>query len=169
LRHECKNYTFSQFDPSIPRGSIHPEQKHRSEDLEDLTFEDSSFDVVITQDVFEHIFRPDLAAKEISRTLKLGGAHILTTPLTQQNRPSRRRCRLEGEDVVELMPPIFHGNPMSASGSIVTVDWGYDILAYLAHYGQTSSSMYIYDDVERGLRAPLIEVIVCSKSVVPEI
>ncbi|WP_371419407.1 methyltransferase domain-containing protein [Bradyrhizobium sp. CCBAU 051011] len=35
-------------------------------------FADDTFDLVITQDVFEHIFRPDLAISDIARTLKIG-------------------------------------------------------------------------------------------------
>jgi hypothetical protein len=36
-----------------------------SEDLEALTFPDESFDLVITQDVFEHVLRPAKAFAEI--------------------------------------------------------------------------------------------------------
>jgi 2-polyprenyl-3-methyl-5-hydroxy-6-metoxy-1,4-benzoquinol methylase len=44
------------------------------------TFENESFDLVITSDVFEHL--PDVApaVREILRTLKPGGAHIFTVP-----------------------------------------------------------------------------------------
>jgi len=163
LRRECINYSFSQYDPSILPGSVHPDKGHRSEDLENLTFEGESFDIFVTQDVFEHLYHPDRAAKEIARVLRPGGAHILTTPLTQQNRASRRRCKLEDGARVDLLPPIFHGNPMSKDGSVVTVDWGYDILTYLSHHSGAVCSMYIYDDLNRGLRGQLMEVVVNSK------
>lgn len=169
LRRECRNYSFSQLDTSIPAGSIHPEKLHRSEDLENLTFADDEFDVVITQDVFEHLFNPDKAAKEIVRILKPGGAHILTTPLTRQNKPSRRRCSLVDGEIVNLLPPIYHGNPMSESGSIVTVDWGYDLLSFLTHHTGTSAIMFVIDDFENGLRAPLMEVVVNNKIPTPAI
>ena len=44
-----------------------------NQNLEKLTYEDESFDVVITQDVFEHINEPFQAFKEIARVLKPGG------------------------------------------------------------------------------------------------
>lgn len=44
-----------------------------NENLEQLTFPDASFDIFITQDVFEHIQRPREAFKEIARVLKSGG------------------------------------------------------------------------------------------------
>jgi hypothetical protein len=60
---ECPGYTTSFFDPSVPPGEQHPGRGYRCEDLEYLTFPDASFDLVLTQDVFEHIFRPDRAIK----------------------------------------------------------------------------------------------------------
>jgi 2-polyprenyl-3-methyl-5-hydroxy-6-metoxy-1,4-benzoquinol methylase len=45
-----------------------------------MTFGTEQFDLFITQDVMEHVFRPRLAVKEIMRVLKTGGAHIFTAP-----------------------------------------------------------------------------------------
>ena len=51
------------------------------------------------------------------------------------------------------MPAQFHGKPMSEQGSLVTVDWGFDLLDYLAwHYG-LSVAMHTIDDLTRGVRA----------------
>ncbi|MGF9759450.1 methyltransferase domain-containing protein [Microvirga sp. 0TCS3.31] len=168
LKRECRGYTYSQYDPSIPWGSTHA-NGHRSENLEEMTFENDSFDIFVTQDVFEHIFRPDLAAKEIARVLASSGAHIFTTPLVNQNRRSERRASLHDGRVIHHLPPVYHGNPMSKDGSLATIDWGYDILAYLSHHSGLSSHLYYFDDVSRGLHAPLIEVIVSSKVNVPSL
>lgn len=43
-------------------------------------FDDNSFDCVITSQVFEHVFTPDLFIKEIYRVLKPGGKLLLTVP-----------------------------------------------------------------------------------------
>jgi 2-polyprenyl-3-methyl-5-hydroxy-6-metoxy-1,4-benzoquinol methylase len=51
-----------------PPGSIVGE--YRNEDLERQTYADGSFDVVITQDVMEHIYDPSSAFREIARTLR---------------------------------------------------------------------------------------------------
>src|SRR6478735_3127278 len=52
---ECRNYIGSQYLPEKEPGSV-CEDGYVAQDLEAQTFADSSFDLVITQDVFEHIF-----------------------------------------------------------------------------------------------------------------
>lgn len=43
-------------------------------------FEDKSFDAVLTNQVFEHVFNPDNFMREIFRVLKPGGKLLLTVP-----------------------------------------------------------------------------------------
>ena len=45
-----------------------------------LKFPDNTFDVAVSTAVFEHLEKPDLAAKEAWRVLKPGGKLIITTP-----------------------------------------------------------------------------------------
>ncbi|MEJ0090072.1 MAG: class I SAM-dependent methyltransferase [Limisphaerales bacterium] len=88
LARECKAYLPTHFFPDIPRGQIH--KGFRCEDLLAQTFENESFDLVITSDVFEHLPDVGTAVNEIMRTLKPGGAHIFTVPWfrTKKNRGS---------------------------------------------------------------------------------
>ena len=51
LMHEHSKYIASQYNLNIPFGEIYLEYKYRSKDLENQTFEDERFDLVITQDV----------------------------------------------------------------------------------------------------------------------
>jgi ubiquinone/menaquinone biosynthesis C-methylase UbiE len=87
---ECPKYIPTYFFPNIPLGSF--QNGFRCEDLENLTFEDQSIDLHITQDVFEHVFDPGKAFREIARTLMPGGAQIFTAPLVNNNKSSRRRA-----------------------------------------------------------------------------
>jgi 2-polyprenyl-3-methyl-5-hydroxy-6-metoxy-1,4-benzoquinol methylase len=48
---------------------MHP-HGFRCEDIESLSFGNESFDLVITQDVMEHVLNPALAFAEIGRILK---------------------------------------------------------------------------------------------------
>src|SRR5579864_9055371 len=64
IRRECPGYIASQFFVDV---AIQLKDGQRSEDLENLTFEDRSFDLVITQDVFEHVLRPGKTFAEIAR------------------------------------------------------------------------------------------------------
>ena len=160
---ECSNYVKTQFDPALGFGNIHPTRGYRSEDLEHQTFEDESFDLVITQDVFEHLFHPDRAICEIARTLRPGGAHIMTVPLANHSKTSERRAALEDGAVRHLLPPSYHGNPMSHDGSLVTIDWGWDIVDYLTAHSGLSISVFDIDDLSRGISAVHCEVFVCRK------
>lgn len=84
LAKEAKRYSSSQFVPGTPFGAHDSRFNTRCESLEALTFPDRSFDLVITQDVMEHIPDPDRAFQEIARVLKPGGAHIFTVPLVRK-------------------------------------------------------------------------------------
>lgn len=43
-------------------------------------FQDSEFDSVVTNQVFEHVFHPDRFLREINRVLKVGGILLMTVP-----------------------------------------------------------------------------------------
>jgi hypothetical protein len=168
LKRECCNYTASFYDPSVPLGATHPEHGYRCENLESLTFSDASIDLVLTQDVFEHIFYPDLAIKEIERVLKPGGAYIMTVPIVMKSAPSERRASVDLNRAVSYLKDIqYHGNPIDEKGILVTIDWGYDILDYLNHHSSLQCTMIQIDDLSRGIHAEFIEVIVCRKGTVP--
>ena len=167
LRRECPSYLASQYDLAIPFGGMHSTGWYRSEDLEQQTLPDEAFDIVVTQDVFEHLFHPDRAIQEIARTLRPGGAHIMTVPIVNKSDPSHRRASIADGQVVHRMEAQYHGNPMSADGSLVTVDWGYDIADYLAHHSGLSTVLFHLDDLSQGIRAEYIEVVVSRKGSVP--
>ena len=163
MKNECAGYVFSQYDEELEFGRVHAEKGYRSEDLEKQTFESGIFDIVVTQDVFEHLFDPVAAAREIMRTLKPGGAHIFSVPIVRKSRPSMRRAEKIGSGVTHILEPQYHGNPMSSKGALVTIDWGYDILDILSKSGHPHSLFHI-DNIELGIRAELIEILVGRKS-----
>ncbi len=95
-----------------------------------MTFEDDSFDIVITQDVFEHIYHPQKAFQDVIRTLRPGGAHIFTIPIDGRTL-STTRAREEDGSLTYILPPQYHGNPIDPNGSVVITDWGTDIVEYI--------------------------------------
>ena len=174
LARECARYLASQFEPDKAPGAVVeatnlPCRKYVVEDLERQTFRDGQFDLVVTQDVFEHIFRPDLAIKEIARTLRPGGATLLTVPIVMRSNPSRRRARLSDGHVVNILEPQFHGNPVSADGALVTVDWGYDISAYLQHHSGLSFLVQRVEDMGQGIAGDFTEVLIGAKRPIPDL
>lgn len=99
---------------------------YRNENLECLTYADESLDLVVTQDVFEHIARPGNAFRELARVLRVGGMHVFTIPWFPGSE-TRSRAREEGGCVQHLMAPEYHGNPIDANGSLVFTEFGKDL------------------------------------------
>lgn len=163
LSQEAVNYTASQYYPDLQPGAIR--DGYRNENLEQLTFEDRTIDLHVTQDVFEHIFDPAQAFKEIARTLKPGGAHVFTTPLVNKNAPTEWCARLNPDGTIRhlISPPEYHGNPVSAEGSLVTVHWGYDITQYIFEACGLFTEIVYLDALELGIRAEYIEVLITRK------
>jgi len=137
----------------------------RCENLERLTFPDESVDLHITQDVFEHLFDHAAAFREIARTLRPGGAHVFTTPLVRKNEPTQFRAALapDGTVVHLIEPPEYHRNPISSEGSLVTVDWGYDIANFIFKTSGLFTEIVFLDILECGIRAEYIEVLITRK------
>jgi SAM-dependent methyltransferase len=165
LSKETRTYIASQYYPDVPRGKIH--KGFRNENLEQLTFADQSIDLHVTQDVFEHIFNPAQAFREIARTLKPGGAHIFTTPLVNKNSSTTWCAKIRSDGTVEHLidPPEYHGNPVSAKGSLVTVHWGFDITKYIHDSCGLFTELVYIDALDYGIRAELIEVLITRKSI----
>ncbi len=162
FKQECSNYIASQYYLGKEPGSS--VNGFRCENLESLTFADNSVDIHITQDVFEHVFNPYAAFKEIARTLRRGGAHIFTVPLVNKTKPSKRRALIDGDGIIaHLESPVYHGNPVSKEGSLVTVDWGFDICCHIFEACKLFTSMIHIDDLNKGIRAEYIEVLMTVK------
>ena len=160
---ECRGYVPSQFFPADPLGSI--VNGYRCENLEQLTFADASIDLHITQDVFEHVLRPAEAFAEVARTLRVGGAHVFTVPIVNKDEPTRMRVALsETGEVSNVEPPIYHGSPIDAEGSLVTIDWGYDIVQYISRACGLDTRIIRLDDLSKGIRAEYIDVLVTTKT-----
>jgi len=162
LSGQCKNYIGSQYfphkNPSPLIGAV------RYENLEALTFPDESIDLHVTQDVMEHVFDPSKVFREIARTLKPGGAHVFTVPLVNTDKPSKRRARRsENGQIEHIEPAKHHINPISNEGSLVTIDWGYDICTHIFHACRLFTQMVYIDDLSKGIRANYIEVMVTMK------
>ena len=122
-------YTCSEYLDNVPPGSV-GKGGIRCEDLESLSFPDDSFDLVVTQDVFEHIDNPDAAFKEIYRVLKPGGYHIFTIPF-HEGADTVTRAKKENGHVISILPSVYHGDPLRQSGSLVYTDFGENILEHL--------------------------------------
>jgi SAM-dependent methyltransferase len=160
-RRECTRYTATHYFPEVPPGTIY--RGYRCENLESQTFDDESFDLVLTQDVMEHVLDPAAAFREIGRTLRPGGMHVFTTPI-HDLAVSRVRARHSGVGIEYLAERQYHGNPIDAKGALVTIDYGRDIADLILRSSGLHSTIYRTSDAERGLLGEFLEVVVSQKA-----
>jgi hypothetical protein len=127
-------YHSSYFWPDVAPGDRR--EGVRCEDLEHLTFDDESFDLVVTSDIFEHVRRPWDAFASVLRVLAPGGWHVMSIPTTHPL-PGMSHARVDtatNEDRL-LKPAVYHGSPKDPRGSLVYTDFGADLPARLTEIG----------------------------------
>lgn len=160
LKAESRDYTGSHYFADQALGSI--VRGFRNEDITHQTFSENAFDLVITSDVFEHVFDARKGFSEISRTLKPGGAHIFTVPWFHDRRTKVRACCLNGQ-IEHLHPPDYHGNPISKDGSLVVTEWGCELPFLISEWSGLPTAVFRYIDRGYGLDGKLLEVFVSRK------
>ncbi len=159
IKDYCAQYSSSFFYEDKPLGASIGENI-TNQNLEALTFPDNSFDIIITQDVFEHINEPAKAFKEICRVLKKGGKHIFTVPMWR-GKKTFPRIRIENGKRILTAEAIYHGNPISEEGALLTYEWGDDMIEFIdrnVYGGETTKTRVIHFprsevDLDAGLDA----------------
>lgn len=102
------------------------------QDIEKLTFSNKSFDLVITEDVFEHVRDYEKGFKEVLRVLKKGGYHIFTVPFNFDNCTIKRVETLDNKDIL-VLPTEYHD---SKRGKVLTYrTFGIDLFKFLDSIG----------------------------------
>ena len=122
----------------------------RHEDVENLSFADETLDLIISNDVFEHVPNPAKAFSECFRVLKPGGIMLATMPFHRDKDLSVIRAKLTDGKLEHILPPAFHGNPVSADGSLVFTDFGWDLLDTIKSAGFRDVGIDIYAALEFG-------------------
>ncbi len=82
------------------------------------------------------------------------------TPLVNKGEPSEQWASLSDTGVVYHHTPEYHGNTMSAEGSLVTWHWGYDIVTHIKNASGLDTEIIELDDIKLGIRGEYIEVLV---------
>ncbi len=122
----------------------------RHEDVNSLSFTDGSLDLIVSNDVFEHVPNPAKAFAECARVLKVGGVMFATIPFHSSNNESIIRAKIVNGQIVPVLTPVYHGNPVSADGSLVFTDFGWDVLDQIKAAGFSDVTVNIYASVRLG-------------------
>ena len=103
----CSEY----FGPQYRSGEVVGGILHQ--DLQQTSFDDESFDIIITSEVFEHI--PDAigAEKEVMRILRPGGVYCFTVPFLPAGEHDLVLAEMDDNGQVEYFAePQFHSDPL---------------------------------------------------------
>jgi SAM-dependent methyltransferase len=148
LPHYYQSYYWPDLKPGELRKAI------ACQNLEQLTFEDEFFDLIITSDIFEHIRKPFIAFKEIYRVLKKGGCHVFTIPMAWPLPPKTEfRIDTSTPEDIALKEPVYHGSPVDDNGSLVYTDFGMDMIEELNKIGfETSYKGFQYNLTFRAIK-----------------
>ena len=172
-----KNYSFSQYFPGVPTGQYH--NGVLCADIDNLPFPSDSIDVFYTLDVFEHLFEPVAALKEIYRVLKPGGYYLMTVPLERQYESTEKACYLDETNTLVHTPTEmskakgveleYHGNPIDQTGSVVTYYYGYDLVETIKNNTPFEVQVFFHngDLLPFGIEGIFKDVFVCKKNLVP--
>ena len=121
LSRRAGSHTRTYWSPTDPLGTLRADGA-RCEDITGLTFDDESFDVIVSSEVLEHVPDLDAAMRESARVLRPGGAHIFTVPPC---RVTRQRARFDADGEIEhLTEPSYHSDPLTPQGILAFWDLG---------------------------------------------
>jgi SAM-dependent methyltransferase len=141
---------------NLKSGSVYDGILH--ENAEYLSFGDEKFDIIVSNDVFEHVNDVQKCFNEAHRVLKTNGKLIMSVPFYPDKDKTIRRAEIINNEIVYYTDAIYHGNPMSEDGSLVFFDFGWDILHMIKMAGFKEAYVKAYYSKEYGYlgRIPLV-------------
>jgi SAM-dependent methyltransferase len=120
------------------------------QDIEKMSFSDGQFDLIVSNDVLEHVANPGNAFSEMVRVLKKGGEVFMTIPFYSSIAKNVSRSKVTNGKIEHLLEPQYHGNPVSSDGSLVFTDFGWEMLSQLRSVGFSEVKAHFYWSFECG-------------------
>lgn len=145
LARRCEGLIGSEYiAPDCSPGEIR--QVHgrdlRHEDLTALSFGEASLAALLSFDVLEHVPDYRAAVREIVRVLAPGGLLLLTAPFSLERHDTVQRARIGADGAIEhLLPPQYHGDPLSDQGVLCFQEFGWDLLDLLREAGLSEAAV----------------------------
>jgi SAM-dependent methyltransferase len=121
------------FGPEAEAGTVQQDLRH--EDAHALSFGDSSLDLVVSNEVLEHVSDPVKVISECARVLRPGGCLFLTIPFRPYLDQNLVRARVIEGHIEHLTPPIYHGKDFGQH--LVFTEFGWELFEQLRGAGFT--------------------------------
>ena len=122
----------TEYFEGCPSGSV--KDGIACQDFESLSFASGSLDLILSEDVFEHVKDVRRGLAEVGRVLKPGGRHIFTVPFHFDQR-TRHLFEKRGDDYVPVVLPVeYHGDGIRDRIPAYH-HLGYDLFDWLAQLG----------------------------------
>jgi len=127
------------------------------QDVQRLTFEDGSFDLCTSTDVFEHVPDDTRAFAEVFRVLRPGGLAVFTVPL-RPDRETIERAVLRDGHVEHRLPAEYHDDHLRGLGQVLCYrNYGRDIVERLTAQGFARAEIIGADSLRWfGLGRPVV-------------
>lgn len=151
LKRSYPNLVGAEFlGDAVPLGQDDP-RGLRNEDARRLTFADQSLAAVLSFDVFEHVYDFRAALAECFRVLQPGGTLVLSVPFLADTHSHLERAVLcDDGSVKHLLPPEYHGDPLSNAGVLCFWHFGWQLTDDLRCAGFADAYCCLFNDLRMG-------------------
>ena len=136
----------------------------RAEDLEALTFDDESFDLVVTQDVFEHVLRPGAGVRRDRPGARpRRRPRVLRPPVPPPVTTVVRAAPSPDGGITHLLAPDYHKDPVDPSGALVIREWSTDIADFIHAHSGLVTTIHNLRDRRLGIDGDHRDILVSRK------
>lgn len=150
LKKDYENLFGSEYiGDKIPFGTV-DQNGIRNEDLENLQFSNEMFSAVMSFDVLEHVADYKKSLSEIHRVLINKGMFLWTAPFDLNSEKNLVRATFENGKIKHLLPPEYHGDPMSPNGCLCFRNFGWSVLEDMKEVGFSEAYVIILSCLELG-------------------
>lgn len=126
-----------------------------------LSSPDESFDVLVSNEILDHVPEPEAALRESYRVLRPGGILVATLPF-HFTRTSTRRAEVHDGQVRTLLPELHRGHPASRYGTLVFHDLGWDLFDMLRKAGFSEPHFRCAHSLQYAYLGPELSLVLCA-------
>lgn len=123
----------------------------RHENMQELSYQSASQDLVLHFDVLEHVPSPKLATDECLRVLRPGGLLLFSCPFYPELDATIVRAHVDDGELIYDLEPVYHGNPVDGKGALVFNQFGWDLFDMLEGNQDIEVEMWLSYNATEGV------------------